>query len=208
MDGSLDLDSFFTSRREPSQLAKDLHVAFARACVTDLGYPYQDAMRDFVGAAMEAYVSGVSVPVINLYLQVESKRTGVAEVDEIFARRPLDAVEVEMRSAWLRIVHSTLELSGVRRGASNAQPAPVLAVEAGDPRMQNFVKQVMRHVCMGYDLQRIKFEQMLKGGVKSNLESAVFSQGMRLVLITLDACGYRCPPNWEQCLEPLPERRE
>lgn len=44
-----------------------------------------------------------------------------------------------------------------------------------------------------YDHSRIKLEQVLKGVQRSNLDAAIWSQGLRLVYVAIDTSNYRCP---------------
>eukprot|EP00963_Diacronema_lutheri_P007641 scaffold660_cov365-Pavlova_lutheri.AAC.21 len=154
-------------------------------------------MEDFVKASIRAYQSGHTPTTLTARLQLDWK-TGDVELDDKFSSRPLSREEIDMRTAWLELVYTTVMVSGRPLGtlvpdsllSDCAEPlAPVrLAEQPLSTSMTAFVGMVQDFAARGYDYTRLRLEQALRG-TRENLEAAKFSQALRLVFITLDVTG-------------------
>lgn len=186
-----------------TQLSRDVQLAFLRACLPELGSDYHAAVEDFVRASVKAFQLAHTPATLTARLQLDWK-TGDEELDSLFASRPLDREEIEMRTAWLELVYTTILLCDRPLGAlvpdslssDCAEPiAPVrLAEQAPSTNMTMFVTMIQHFAAKGYDYTRLRLEQAIKG-TRGNLESAKFSQAMRLVFITLDVTGWQARPH-------------
>lgn len=93
--------------------------------------------------------------------------------------------EVALRTAWIDTVFLTCaEVNHPRTERPVFQHPP-------DRRMQRFVRNVVAAKFAGYDLTRLKLEQVLvdergAAGMAGQAERAVLSQAMRIVFTTLD----------------------
>eukprot|EP00238_Polyblepharides_amylifera_P011571 CAMPEP_0196581808 /NCGR_PEP_ID=MMETSP1081-20130531/35759_1 /TAXON_ID=36882 /ORGANISM="Pyramimonas amylifera, Strain CCMP720" /LENGTH=208 /DNA_ID=CAMNT_0041902173 /DNA_START=206 /DNA_END=832 /DNA_ORIENTATION=- len=174
-----------------SLLAKRLHLAFLKVCVKDLGVPYPEACEEFVQAAKAAYLSNYTLAEMQMALSMERGRTGVNEIDGLFSGRMMLPEEAEMRRAWIQLLYCTFHHCGLRFGQATAKVP--LAKVAFDEKIQSFVGRVVEKACMGYDMNRIKLEQVWIGPIRDNFEAATFSQGLRLVYLGMSASNYHCP---------------
>lgn len=180
-----------------TQLSRDVQLSFLRACLPELEIDYNGAMEEFVKASVKAYQSGHTPTTLTARLQMDWK-TGDVELDDMFASRPLSREEIDMRTAWLELVYTTVMVSGRPLGSlvpdsltsDCAEPlAPVrLAEQPLSTSMTAFVAMVQDFAARGYDYTRLRLEQALQG-TRENLEAAKFSQALRLVFITLDVTG-------------------
>jgi len=156
---------------------------------------YELALRSFASGCKEAYVSGASVSSINLQLQINSQ-TGNPELDSFLGERGgLQADEVELRNAWLTVCYLTFEEANVLRDDIPASGNAGL----DDERLGTFVRNVVSLAKEGNDANRIKLTEVLKMSgpdalPRTDMESAVMSQAIRLVFCALDLCGGRIIP--------------
>eukprot|EP00276_Gloeochaete_wittrockiana_P004073 CAMPEP_0184657770 /NCGR_PEP_ID=MMETSP0308-20130426/21756_1 /TAXON_ID=38269 /ORGANISM="Gloeochaete witrockiana, Strain SAG 46.84" /LENGTH=149 /DNA_ID=CAMNT_0027096025 /DNA_START=295 /DNA_END=744 /DNA_ORIENTATION=- len=142
---------------------------------------------------MEAYKKGYSLQTLNLELNL-------AQDDPEAITYSLAQEEQDMRTVWLSLVFLTCAKAGVSR--------PSYAVEPKDDHgLSRFVTMVVEAFRKGYDLERLKLEQRLAASsadkdisspeqqAKQNLESAVLSQSMRIVMLTCEEIsGGKRPP--------------
>mmetsp|Transcript_41644 Transcript_41644/g.69575 ORF Transcript_41644/g.69575 Transcript_41644/m.69575 type:complete len:309 (+) Transcript_41644:139-1065(+) len=177
------------------EVCKQISRNFYEACLPPLGVSYELALRSFASGCKEAYVSGASVSSINLQLQVNSQ-TGNPELDSFLSERGgLQADEVELRNAWLTVCYLTFEEANVLRDDIPASGNAGLDEE----RLGTFVRNVVSLAKQGNDANRIKLTEVLKmsgpdAQPRTDMESAVLSQAIRLVFCALDLCGGRIIP--------------
>ncbi|CAM9401753.1 unnamed protein product [Chrysoparadoxa australica] len=157
-------------------LAGRIESSFIEACASG---DYQGGMKSFIRAIISAYESGYSVPSITLELSMHPGQS---------AGRPLMAEETELRQLWMTLVYLTLEK--VR------WPQFVEHAARIDPpfkaKFELFVENIVEARRRGYDLERLKLEEMMRGGgsgaegePRTPVEAAVLSQSMRVVFLTL-----------------------
>lgn len=168
-----------------STAAQELQRYFLETCVEGLGRGYADAMRDFVASAVGAYEGGHTVESLTLCFELEGGKTGAEALDPWAMERPMADDEVALRTAWIDTVFLTCaEVNHPRTERPVFQHPP-------DRRMQRFVRNVVAAKFAGYDLTRLKLEQVLvdergAAGMAGQAERAVLSQAMRIVFTTLD----------------------
>eukprot|EP00241_Pyramimonas_parkeae_P007103 CAMPEP_0114231762 /NCGR_PEP_ID=MMETSP0058-20121206/4230_1 /TAXON_ID=36894 /ORGANISM="Pyramimonas parkeae, CCMP726" /LENGTH=305 /DNA_ID=CAMNT_0001343159 /DNA_START=202 /DNA_END=1120 /DNA_ORIENTATION=- len=192
--GSSDLEDAGDSRTF-SDVCEQILRSFYEACIPQLGVRYDEALREFAAACKEAYVSGATVSQVSLQLQM-SPNTGNAELDALLASRGgLRADEVELRRGWVTCCFVAFDEAAVLR----EQVPEDVDVGVDDPRLAVFVRNVVRMAKQGMDAQRVKLTEVLAmsdpdSAPRSDVESAVLSQAIRIVFCALDAAGGRTIP--------------
>ncbi|KAK3253640.1 hypothetical protein CYMTET_37115 [Cymbomonas tetramitiformis] len=184
-----------SSARPFGEVCAQVSRSFYEACLPQLGVPYEQALHAFSSGCKEAYVTGAAVASISLQLQM-STATGNDELDAFIAQRGgLQAEEIELRTSWISICYLTFDEANVLRDDIPASGQAGLEEE----RLGIFVRNVVHLAKQGYDAQRVKLAEVLKmssadAQPRSDMESAVMSQAVRLVFCSLDACGGRLVP--------------
>jgi len=181
--------------RQFGDVCTQISRSFYEACLPQLNVPYEQALSSFAAGCKEAYVSGASVSSVNLQLQM-SPNTGNPELDALLSQRGgLQEDEVELRNSWITVCFLTFDEANVLRDDVPTSGNAGLDEE----RLGIFVKNVVTLAKQGYDAQRVKLMEVLKmsgpdAQPRSDMESAVMSQAIRLVFCALDLCGGRTIP--------------
>ncbi|KAK9817217.1 hypothetical protein WJX72_011205 [[Myrmecia] bisecta] len=165
-------------------VAQKVQRHFLEAAVPEFGVPYTDALQSFVQAGVAAYRSGYSIASINLQLQM-ARNTGVAAIDTALQGRQLQQDEIDLRSGWLATVY--IALDAIKFPAEDSPGQLGL-----DQRLDIFARNVVNLAGKGYDMKRVKLQEVLDmdpitGPPRTPLESAVLSQAIRIVFMTLEA---------------------
>mmetsp|Transcript_30299 Transcript_30299/g.61455 ORF Transcript_30299/g.61455 Transcript_30299/m.61455 type:complete len:220 (+) Transcript_30299:2-661(+) len=173
-DGSSGEDS--ASGVSGSELAKEIEKSFVVAC-TQISSSYEVGLTAFAEAVISAYEEGYSVPSMSLELSSCPQQT---------LGRPLQADEVELRQVWMSLVYLTLQTVAHPRVKKDALSIPTPL----EDRFLGFVRNIVQAHAMGSTLQRLKLEEMMNreegSAERSPVETAILSQAMRIVFITLD----------------------
>ncbi|WP_287129701.1 hypothetical protein [Candidatus Cyanaurora vandensis] len=161
-------------------LTNDLELTFRKAWLLlyaqGVGEGYINALRQFIKAAIAAYESGYSLEALNLELLADQKVTGDETLDEMLR---LTEEELQIRTNWLKLVFMTLD---------RARPRDPEAPPLTDDGLDNLVNGVIDSQQRGYTLESLKLEIVLETGGSDRTpgETAILSQWMRLVFLTLE----------------------
>jgi len=156
-------------------LTNDLEIFFRQAWFLlysqGVSEGYVKALTAFVQAGIGAYDAGYSLPALNLELLADQKVTGDEALDRFIQ---LDPEEVNIRTVWLTLIYLTL---------AHCRQAVLPEAEEG---LVTLVKGVCTAHREGYTLGTLKLEMLFEGNARPPQESAILSQWMRLVFLTLD----------------------
>ncbi len=159
-------------------LTDDLELAFRKSWLLlysrGVGEGYINALKTFIQAGIRAYRSGYTLEALNLELVANQKVTGDPLLDD-FLR--LDPQELDIRTTWLKLIYVTLtRLDGL-------EPPP----DSGN--LLDLVLGVIEAHQKGYTLDALKLELVLQTPepARTQEESSILSQWMRLVFLTLES---------------------
>jgi len=173
-----------------AKVAELVEVSFVTACM-DQAKGYVDTLKLFCVAVKAGYEIGATIPALSLALSMCETQT---------AGRPLMAEEVDLRALWIALVYLTLE--SVNHPTKHSGPE-VGATVPPDQRekFEPFVRSVVSRKQRGFTLQALKLEEILtdagEGGsasARTPIETAILSQSMRLVFLTLTVLDEELPP--------------
>lgn len=180
-----------------AKVAELIEVSFVRACM-DVSSGYVDTLKLFIVSAKGAYEIGCTIPAISLALSMVETQT---------AGRPLMAEEVDLRSLWIALVYLTLE--AVDHPARLAANVGATVPEDTRAKFEPFVRGVVDRKRRGFTLQALKLEELLGGESqpeqeRSAMETAILSQSMRLIFLTLTVLDEEFPPPGKREPNPKP----
>eukprot|EP00741_Cyanophora_paradoxa_P003125 tig00000670_g3034.t1 len=176
-------------------ISKALRRSFLEACLPGQR-PYVDALQEFIAKGVEAYKRGYNLRALDLELSL-------AQDDASGLNYSLAQDEQDMRTVWLSLIFLTAAKVGVSRPSEAVPPSDEL-------KLSHFVDMVIAAFQKGYDLKRLQLEQRFasSGGIfgaaagpaadapsgssaeaqaQKNVESAIVSQSMRIVFMTLES---------------------
>ncbi|KAG5181511.1 hypothetical protein JKP88DRAFT_199922, partial [Tribonema minus] len=147
-------DSSGGGESSPQSSAADLASIVERSFVVACSEgDYTRGLQAFISAIMKAYESGFAVPTLSMEIGMCGNNS---------AGRPLMAEEVELRTVWMTLVYLTLERARWPQRVPRAAGISAPFKNEFDP----FVGNIMRAHSSGYDLNRLKLEEMMRGGTE------------------------------------------